>query len=97
MGGILVLACVAIMALRNAEPVIVVGIFAATLIVVSAFIMGAFWYGRKYPAEALLEGGELIRYREMDIASSDPKVIDLSPSGAQNAPPPASLRGGEAL
>lgn len=97
MGGVLILAVVTITALRNADPLLVAAIFAFTLLVVVAYIIYAFWYGRKYPAEALLEGGELIRYREMDLATNDPKVIDISPAGAENAPPPASLRGGDTI
>lgn len=95
MGALVVFACVVVGALRNADPLIIVGIFASVLVSLALFIGSAFWYARTYPGEALLEGGELLRYREMDLAANDPRVIDISPGGAENAPPPASLRGGD--
>lgn len=91
-GGIIFLAGVAITALRNAEPMLILGLFAVTVFLVAAYVIYAFWHGRAYPAEALLEGGELIRYREMDLAANDPKVIDHSPEGTRNMAPPPSLR-----
>lgn len=95
MGAFIVFGCIVVGTLRNADPFLIVGVFAAILVSLATFVGGAFWYARAYPAEALLEGGELLRYREMDLAANDPKVIDISPEGAKNEPPPVSLRSGE--
>lgn len=93
-GGIIVLAGIAVTVLRNADPYLIGGLFAATLLSVAAYIIYSFWYGVKYTAEALLEGGELIRYRELAIASNDPTMIDVTPETTPNVPPPSNLGAG---
>jgi hypothetical protein len=46
-------------------------------------------FAKKYPNIAALEGAELIAWRQMDMAASDPKIIE----GAPNTAPPPQIRG----
>lgn len=89
-GGLILLAVVA-MGLLRSDPWLVTGIFAVTVAVVVGYFLHAFHYAKHNPASALLEGTHLIRYKELELAASDPKIIDHSPSGSQNTSPPKSI------
>lgn len=83
--GIVVLALGTIVILRNADPMIILAVYGSALITVMVFVGCAFWYGQKHPAEALLEGGELVRYREIEIAIDDAKYLDLATDELERA------------
>jgi len=84
--GILVLALGTIVVLRNSDPIVVLGVYGSALVIVVGFVACAFWYGQKHPAEALLEGGELVRYREIEIAVDDAKYLELSAEDLDKTP-----------
>lgn len=92
MGGLVVLALVTVTMLRNADPLLIVGLFLVTVLVVCLFVGFAFWYGREHTAEALLEGGELIRYREIEISVENEMYLDLSPEKLDQLPSEEELR-----
>jgi hypothetical protein len=50
-----------------------------------AYFVGVLWFANKHPGVALLEGAELIQWRQLEIAASDmPAQINNKPS----EPPP---------
>ncbi len=65
----------------------------AVLIAVGFFGL-AFWYAHKHPDFAVLEGGELVRYREIELAAKDPNIVDITPEGSANVAPPKTLKFG---
>jgi len=81
----------------SASPWMVFTLAIVAVCIVVAYLALAFWYGNKHPDAAVLEGAELVRYREVELAARDPKIIDASPIGSKNVSPPPSLtHGGEA-
>lgn len=55
------------------------------VIVFLAFCAGLAVYVIKYPAQALLEGADLIKWRQLDMSAADPSIIT---SGPNTLPPP---------
>jgi hypothetical protein len=54
------------------------------------FAIGVAIYAIKFPNLAALEGADLVRWRQMDMAAGDPKIID----GTANTLPPPEEPGG---
>ena len=53
-----------------------------------AYFGGSLWFANKHPGVSLLEGAELIQWRQMELAASDaPLTIDRTPT---TPPPPLS-------
>ena len=76
-------ACVAAGAYLNIQYMVFCGIAAAFF----AFLFGSvssMWFAKKYPAVALLEGGELVKYRQIEMATRDLPV----PASQPNTEPP---------
>jgi len=86
---------VAIWALKGSAAA-VLAIVGATLLLAIGYVATAFWYANKHPQFATLEGAELVRYKEVELAASSPEIIDLSANPSANAAPPLALtsRGG---
>ena len=76
----------------NAWMVFALALVAVTIVV--AYLGLAFWYGHRHPDAAVLEGAELVRYREVELAAKDPRIIDVSPEGRANVSPPGTLTHG---
>ena len=57
------------------------------LLIIGSFGTAAFWYGVKYPQVVLLEGGELIQWRQMDMAAKG--ATEVLPT--QNVEPPKAV------
>lgn len=73
-------------------PYIVLGLVLLAAGMVSAYIWRAFLYAEANPGPAVLEGLHLVKFRQNELRASDPRVIDASPGGSQNGPPPSQLR-----
>jgi hypothetical protein len=57
-------------ALRAAESsVLIFGIFA--LAIFAIYFGGTLWFAHRHPGEALLEGAELIKWRQMEMAAKN--------------------------
>jgi hypothetical protein len=65
---------------------LIVGILIAALFVL--YFLGALWFVHHHPGEALLEGAELIRWRQMEIAAKD---VTVTPALAANTPAPVLI------
>jgi hypothetical protein len=64
-------------------------LFADAILIVllfAAYFAGVLWFANKHPGVALLEGAELIQWRQLDIAASNqPSEIDRQ---ITESPPP---------
>lgn len=78
----------------SAFPWMVFTLAVLAALIVAGFIGLAFWYANKHPDFAVLEGGELVRYREIELAAKDPDIIDITPEGSTNIEPPKALKFG---
>lgn len=77
---------VAIWALKG-SVVAVLAVIGIILLFAIGFIATAFWYANKHPHFATLEGAELVRYKEIELAASSPEIIDISANPSANAAP----------
>jgi hypothetical protein len=49
------------------------------LLVFVLYLAGALWFAHKHPGESLLEGAELIKWRQLEMAAKDvPKEITMT-------------------
>ena len=54
--------------------------FVGLMVIVAAYLVLAAWFGIKYPGPALLSGGDLIKWRSMDIAAMNTQpILDVTP------------------
>ncbi len=86
------LVTVAIYKLPEHLPYLIVGLVGLVAAIVLAYLWQAFRYAERHPGPSVLEGSHLVRFRQNEIAASDPKVIDHLPVGAQGTIPPTQLR-----
>lgn len=63
---------------------------AVAVVLFLTYAFGVAFYAVKHPNLAALEGSDLIRWRQMDMAAGDPKLID----GTANTLPPADKEEG---
>ena len=76
-------------ALRAGESsALTFGVFA--LVIFAIYFGGALWFAHRHPGEALLEGAELIKWRQMEMAAKD-----LLPPPSQSPKEIGSNRGPE--
>ena len=76
-------------ALRISGVWLFAGLIGATVIVFLAYIMGILWFATKNPGIALLEGAELIQWRQMEMGVKGVKSIPQEP----NIEPPQQIEG----
>jgi hypothetical protein len=57
-------------------------------VVLIAFLAAIIWYAHNNPGPALLEGAELIQYRQLEMAAKD-RPAELPPT---NVPPPPATQ-----
>lgn len=93
-GALIVAVGLVALAIATIDPYVAAALISAMIIVVSAYVAVAFWYGVKHPNQALLEGAELLQAKELDLKVSDPKLLDLSPDELVNDAPPLGMRAG---
>lgn len=65
----------AVVAFSLREPFYLFCVAALSVFVFVAYFIGALWFAHKHPGVALLEGAELIQWRQLDMAAKD--VSDL--------------------
>ena len=80
--AVLVLGAVA---LRTSNVSILAAVIAAAVIVFLVFFLGVLQLAAKNPGAALLEGAELIQWRQMDMGI---KGVETLPEGPNVEPPP---------
>lgn len=78
--ALLVLFAVAI-SLR--DPVLLIVLAVLAVAIFAMFFGGALWFAHKHPEAALLEGAELLQWRQMEMAA---KGIDVLPNQANVTP-----------
>jgi hypothetical protein len=88
--ALLVLAAVALV-LRQPEYLLIDAILAVVLFV--AYFVGTLWFANRHPEIAILEGAELIQWRQMEIASAKGMTSTLEPT--PNVEPPLIEQGRE--
>lgn len=74
------------------EYLLIVGVLAVVLFLV--FFAGVLWFSHNHPDTALLEGAELVKWRQLEIAA---KGVKTTPELAANTPAPIAIdsqRGG---
>lgn len=59
------------------------------------YLWKVFSYADKHPDHAVSEGAELMRIQEIQQASRDPKVLDLTSEPAANTAPPIAIGSGK--
>jgi hypothetical protein len=65
--------------LRETWPLLVIAFLIIALF--GGYFVGVLWFAHKHPGTALLEGAELIQWRQLDVAASNmPRSIDVRPS-----------------
>jgi hypothetical protein len=69
--------------LRDPTLLFILAVMAMLLFVI--FLGGVLWLCSRHPQLALLEGAEIIQYRQLDMAS---KGDDRPPQGPNTEPPP---------
>ena len=84
--AILVLAAVA---LRADGSFVLYAAIGACLIIFLVYFVGVLWFATKNPGAALLEGAELIQWRQMEMGL---KGVDALPA-APNVEPPTQIEG----
>jgi hypothetical protein len=73
----------AIVAWGLKEPIFLLIDAALIVVLFVVFLFGILWFANKHPGLALLEGAELIQWRQLDIAASDaPMLPDMKMSEA---------------
>ena len=60
-------------------------------VVALLFAAGILWYGHNHPEAALLEGVELLHWKQLDQAAKDPSIIVDAIEVIDDAPPPKEL------
>jgi len=50
------------------------------LLLFAAYFFGSLWFANKNPAQALLEGSELITWKSMEMAAKDMPKVPLTPA-----------------
>jgi hypothetical protein len=88
--ALIVLSGVAIAAVRD-DPWLVLSVFGVDVLVVAGYFLAAFWYANKYPHFATMEGGEVVRYTELQQAAKEPTVIEGSAKPVANTAPPSAI------
>jgi hypothetical protein len=72
-------------ALRGGDTMVVSFLMVA---VFTVYFLGALWFAHRHPGEALLEGAELIKWRQMEIGAKD---ITVTPSLTVNTAAPTAI------
>lgn len=80
--AILALAAVA---LQTSNIIILGAVIAAVVILFLAYLFGVLWFAARNPGVALLEGAELIQWRQMDVGMKGETSL---PTGPNIEPPP---------
>ncbi|QRM43966.1 hypothetical protein [Rhizobium sp. BG4] len=88
MVAFLIMMAIAIWRIPESGVFFVTGLAVLAAALVAAYVFVAFRYAERNPGAAVLEGLHLVKYQQNEIAASDPRIIDISPEGAQNSPPP---------
>ena len=71
----------AAIALALRDPTIGLIIAFLLVIVFAGYFVGSLWFAHKHPGVALLEGAELIQWKQLDAAASDPAAVtDRAPT-----------------
>jgi hypothetical protein len=70
--ALVVLVAVAIM-LRQPDYLLAIGVLAVALFLI--YFLGILWFAHRHPGVALLEGAELIQWRQMDMAVKDVRQL----------------------
>jgi hypothetical protein len=93
--ALIVLSGVAVVALRD-HIWLVLAVFGVDVLFVAGYFIAAFRYAEKFPHFATMEGGEVVRYTELQQAAKEPKLIEGSAEPVANTAPPPSItyRGG---
>jgi hypothetical protein len=82
----------AIIAWGLKDPALLIAIGCLIVLLFALYFAGVLWFANKHPGVALLEGAELIQWRQLEIAASDvPTIRDASPK----EPPTLSESDGE--
>lgn len=84
--GVAAVAFAAVVALRD-DPWLAGGVFLLFLAAVSVYIWRAFRYAERHPEFATLDGALLIKYKEIEQAARDRRIIDVTPNPVANTTP----------
>jgi hypothetical protein len=60
----------------------------AVLLAFFAYLAAVLWFAHRHPEQALLEGAEIIQYREQEMAA---KGAPMLPRSAPTTPPPSPV------
>ncbi len=62
--------------LRDTSALLVIGVF--VLVVFIVYFFGVMWFAHRHPGESLLEGSELIQWRQIEMGAKEvlPEVIE---------------------
>lgn len=64
------------------DPNYLLAIGALIVLIFIAYFIGVLFFANKHPGEALLEGAELIRWRQLEMAAKDvPEIVQQSNAG----------------
>jgi ABC-type branched-subunit amino acid transport system permease subunit len=61
------------LALRDSTLLLIIGTLIAAVFAI--YFFGALWFSNKHPGVALLEGAELIQWRQLEVAASNPTLV----------------------
>jgi hypothetical protein len=75
----------AVLAMRVSGVGLFAALIGATVVLFISYLVGILWFATKNPGLALLEGAELIQWRQMDMGV---KGVSTLPNDANVAPPP---------
>lgn len=68
--GVAILA-LGVIAWQLHDPALLIADAVLVILLFGMYFCGALWFANKHPGVALLEGAELIQWRQLDIAASD--------------------------
>jgi hypothetical protein len=60
------------------------------LLIFFVYLAAILWFAHRHPEQALLEGAEIIQYRELDLAARN---LAEAPIGTRNPLPPTPVEG----
>ena len=79
MAGAVVLV-LAVVAYGLGDPWLRIAVGVLAVVLFAMYFVGVLWFANKHPGLALLEGAELIQWRQLDMTASDlPPQIDNQP------------------
>jgi hypothetical protein len=71
---------------RLRDPIYLLVAAVLIVLVFAIYFSGTLWFANRHPGVALLEGAELIQWRQMDIAAKTISSIENKPISEPNTP-----------